>query len=71
MSLAFPGARNMFSAMYDALTNHRKGTSINLNKGVHQSIVDVCWMLNNMKERPTKIAELVLLKPSPIGYWFS
>lgn len=37
--LALPDARNMFSGMQDALTDRRKGTVINLNKGVDQWIV--------------------------------
>jgi len=67
MSLALPGARNMFSAMQHALTHRQKGTRINLNKGVHQALNDFHWMLNGITQRPTRIAEVAPLKPSAEG----
>jgi len=68
VSLALLGARNMFSTMQEALIYRRKGTRIQLNKGVHQALDDFLWMLANIKNRPTRIAELVPLSPSAIGY---
>ena len=68
MSLALPGARNMFSTMQEALTHKRKGTRIQLNKGVHQALDDFRWMLADINSRPTRIAEVVPLSPSAIGY---
>jgi len=35
---------------------------------VHQALDDFCWMLANIKNRSTRIAELVPLSPSAIGY---
>jgi len=52
MSLALPGARNMFSTMEEeALTRQRKGTHIQLKKGVHQAPDDFRWMLVDTTER--------------------
>jgi len=49
MSLALLGARNVFSTMQEALTHRRKGTRIQLNKGVHQVLDDFRWMLADIK----------------------
>ena len=67
MALALPGARNMFSAMQEALTcapKHR----VALKKGVHQAINDFRWMYKDITSRPTRIAELIPLLPSALGY---
>jgi len=35
--------------MQEALTHRRKGTRIQLNKGVHQALNDFHWMLTDIK----------------------
>lgn len=67
MALALPGARNMFSQMQLALSN-KIGSRVNTNKGVHQALDDFRWMLNDIKSRPTRIAELIPLLASALGY---
>ena len=62
MSLALPGARNLFCHMQHALTNKLKGR-VALNKGTYHALDDFCWLLNNIAERPTRIAELVPEEP--------
>ena len=39
-----------------------------LNKGVHHALDDFRWMLKDIKERPTRIPELVPLPPSAEGH---
>ena len=67
MSLALPGSRNIFSQMQKALSNCKK-TRVCLTKGVHQALNDFRWMLNDITVRPTRIAELVPLLSSALGY---
>ena len=67
MSLALPGARNMFSVMQHALSSCKK-TRVALTKGVHQAIQDFTWMFKDIVSRPTRIAELVPLLASTMGY---
>ena len=67
MSIALPGCRGLFSALQKALQS-RKGHRVPLNKDVHQSLCDFRWILNNLSERPTRIAELVPLLPSALGH---
>jgi hypothetical protein len=67
MSLALPGARNMFSQMQQALSNRCK-TRVSLTKGVHQALDDFRWMHQDISSRPTRIAELVPLLASVLGY---
>ena len=67
MSLALPGARNMFSLMQHALTKCKK-TRVALTKGVHQALKDFSWMFKDIVSRPTRIAELVPLLASAMGY---
>ena len=67
MSLALPGARNLFSAMQKALST-RKGGRVALHKGVHDALDDFRWMFKNIATRPTHIAEVVPLNPSAEGH---
>ena len=67
MALALPGARNMFSVMQHALSTCKK-TRVALTKGVHQAIQDFTWMFKDIVSRPTRIAELVPLLASTMGY---
>jgi hypothetical protein len=67
MSLALPGARNIFSAMQTALSTQSKNR-IALRKGVHDARVDFRWMHQNIATRPTRIAEVVPLPPIAEGH---
>ena len=67
MSLALPGARNLFSHMQHAMSSKLKGR-VTLNKGVHHALEDFRWMLQDIESRPTRIAELVPLLPSAEGH---
>jgi Reverse transcriptase (RNA-dependent DNA polymerase). len=67
MSLALPGSRGLFSHLQAAL-QQRKGGRIPLNREVHQALTDFRWILENIALRPTRIAELVPLLPSALGY---
>ena len=67
MSLALPGARNIFSHMQHAMSSKLKGR-VALNKGVHHALDDFRWMLKDIKNRPTRIPELVPLAPSAEGH---
>ncbi len=63
MAIALPGARarHLFSHMQYALSNKLK-TRVTLSRGVHDALEDFCWILNDLKRRPTRIAELVPLR---------
>ena len=67
MSLALPGSRNIFSQMQNALSTPTK-TRIALKKGVHQALDDFRWMYSEVSSRPTRIAELIPLLPSALGF---
>merc|ERR1712095_224996 len=67
MSLALPGARNLFSQMQHALAN-QVSTRVALSKGVHQALDDFRWLLREISSRPTRIAELVPLLSSAEGH---
>ena len=62
MSLALPDARNLFSHLQEALTG-KHNQRIALPKGVHDSIKDFKWILQDISRRPTRIAKLVPLPP--------
>ena len=67
MALALPGSHNLSSHMQHALANKLK-SRVALNKGVHQALDDFCWILNDIANRPTRIAELVPLLASAEGH---
>ena len=67
MALALPGARNLFSTLQNALKTSSK-TRIALKKGVHDTIQDFRWLHADICNRPTRIAELIPLDPSAMGY---
>jgi hypothetical protein len=52
MSLALPGARNIFSAMQTTLSTQSKNR-IALSKGVHNALDDFRWMHQNITTCPT------------------
>ncbi len=67
MSLALPGARNIFSAMQTTLSTQSKNR-IALSKGVHDALDNFCWMHQNIATRPTRIAEVIPLPPIAEGH---
>lgn len=68
MSIALPGAKNLFSSMQNALSLSANGHRVALNKGVHDALNDFRWMYADISNRPTRIAELVPLDPSLDGH---
>ena len=67
MTIALPGARNLFSLMQNALCK-QSNNRIALQKGTHSAIRDFQWLANDISHRPTRIAELVPTLPSAVGY---
>ena len=67
MSLALPGARNMFSIMQEALSTSKK-TQVALTKGVHQALQAFIWLHKDITSHPTRIAELIPVLASALGY---
>ena len=67
MSLALPGARNMFGRLQNAISVTSK-TRVDLNKGVHQALDDFRWIAKDITERPTRLAELIPLTPAAEGH---
>jgi hypothetical protein len=67
MSIALPGSRGLFSHLQAALSKKR-GCRVPLTTEVHQALADFRWIVNHIAERPTRIAELVPLLPSALGY---
>ena len=52
--------------MQDGLSK-QKGVRVALNKGVHHALADFRWMFDNIKSRPTRLAELIPLAPTAEG----
>ena len=67
MSLALPGARELFSQMQEAL-RHFKGKMVTLSTSFHEALADFRWIAEDMKNRPTRMYELVPLLPTEYGY---
>ena len=67
MALTIPGARGMFSKIQEALC-HVKGKIVTLSKGVHEALADFCWLAEDVAKHPTRIYELVPLRPTMDGY---
>ena len=68
VSLALPGSRGLFSFMQEALLNTNMKHRLYLKKSVHEALQDFRWLLNDIASRPTRIAEIVPLAPSALGY---
>jgi hypothetical protein len=67
MGVALPGSRNMFGRLQNALSLSSK-TRVSLKKGVHQALDDFRWIAADLRDRPTRIAEVVPLKPVADGH---
>ncbi len=68
VSLALPGSRGLFSFMQHALTHSNMNHRIALRKDVHNALNDFRWLLQDITNRPTRIAEVVPLRASALGY---
>lgn len=66
MSLALPGSRGLFSRLQHGLTT-ATSKRLNLNKGIHDDLQDFRYLLHTIRDRPTRIAEVVPLSPSVFG----
>ena len=67
MALALPGAIGLLSQIQEALC-HVKVKRVTLSKGVHEALADFRWLTEDVTNRPTRIYELVLLRPTVDGY---
>ena len=67
MALALPGARGLFGAMQHAITQTKSSNRISLTKNTHQAIDDFRTLAAEVVSRPTRIAELIPLRPSVVG----
>ena len=66
MSIALPGARGLFSAMQAAIRTHASGR-LRLDRGFHDAIEDFRWLSDSMRDRPTRLQELVPTQPTLLG----
>ena len=60
MALALPGAKELFSQKNEALF-HVKEKRVTLSTCVHESLLDLQWLAEDVENRPTRMYELVLL----------
>ena len=68
MSLALPGSRNLFCRLQHALACRQNKHRISLRQGVHQALDDFRWLLKDLESRPTRLAEVVPLRPVADGH---
>ena len=66
-ALALPVARGLFSQMQEDLC-HVKGKRVTLSPGVHEALDDFKWLADDVAKRPTRMYELVSLRPTVDGY---
>jgi hypothetical protein len=67
MSIALPGSRHLFGQLQHALSESKTGR-VTLKRGVHQALSDFRWMAEDLVKRPTRIAEVVPLRPVAEGH---
>ena len=67
MAIALPGARYLFSQIQEALC-HVKEKRVTLSKVVHEALVDLRWLAENVSNLPTRIYKIVPLRPTVNGY---
>ena len=67
IALSLPGARVLFSQIQQALC-HVKGKRVTLSPGVHDALDDFKWLAEDVAKRPTRMYELVPLRPTVDGY---
>ena len=66
MTIALLGSKNLFSHLQFALQK-QKSNRTTLRKGTHAALRDFRWILNNISNHPTRIAEVVPLQTSALG----
>ena len=67
MSIALPGSRNLFGRLQHALACRQSKHRITLRRGVHQALDDFRWLVEDLDSRPTRLAEVVPLRPVADG----
>ena len=68
MSAALPGSRNLFCRLQHALSQRQNKHRISLHRGVHQALDDFRWLARDLEARPTRLAEVVPLRPVADGH---
>ena len=66
MALALPGARGLFSHLQTALATRRR-TRLRLSAAFHVALDDFRGLVASLRERPTRLYELVPTQPVLIG----
>ena len=67
MALALPGDRGLFSQIQEALC-HVKVKRVTLSTGVHEALDDFKCLEEDVAKRPTRMYEIVPLRPTMDGY---
>ena len=67
MAIALTGARGLFVQMKEALC-HVKGKRVTMSTGVHEAMTDFLWLAEDVANFPTRMYELVPLRPIVDGY---
>ena len=68
MSIALPGSRNLFGRLQHALACRQGKHRITLRRGVHQALDDFRWLVQDLDSRPTRLAEVIPLRPVADGH---
>jgi hypothetical protein len=58
MAIAIPGSRGLFSLLQEAL-QHQSDGRIRLSRGVHDTLDDLRWLVNDLAIRPTRLYKIV------------
>jgi hypothetical protein len=66
MSIALPGAQGLSSAMQAAIRTKASGR-LRLDKGFHDAIEDFRWLSDSLRDRSTRLQELVPMQPALLG----
>ena len=67
MSISLPCSRGLFIHMQEALC-HVKGKRVMLTRGVHQALLEFCWIVEDLGRQPTIMYELIPLQPMLDGH---
>lgn len=68
MLVALPGSRNLFGRLQHVLANRQTKHRITLRRGVHQALDDFRWLVEDLESCPTRLAEVVPLRPVTDGH---
>lgn len=66
MSLALPGSRGLFSRLQEAV-KRPDGARLKLSKGFHQALEDFRILYCSLRDRPTRMQEVVPAAPTVVG----